>query len=61
MKIYTLTVVYSPETDEVYEIEESLDDESVHHKIYGVDINEVIEEEKLLWRIQMGSGEVALS
>ena len=59
MKIYTLTIVYSPESREVYQVEEKIEDESMHYTISGVDLDDIIDEKRVLRKMQMGSGEVA--
>ena len=58
MKIYTLTIVYSDKDDEVYEIEESIDDELIYHEINGVMLKDKIKDELLMDKIRYEAVEI---
>jgi len=48
MKIYTLTIVYSERNGEVYEIEESIEEEGANYEIAGKNLAEVVDHEELM-------------
>lgn len=58
MKIYTLTIVYSDKDDEVYEIEETIDDELTYHEINGVMLKDKIKDELLMDKIRYEAVEI---
>lgn len=48
MKIYTLTIVYSERNGEVYEIEESIEEEGANYEMGGKNLAEVVDQEELM-------------
>ena len=59
MKIYTLTIVYSEINNEVYEIEEKVEDEGSHYNICGKDLDEVIDQDELMDILRYESNDIA--
>tara|TARA_R100000781_G_scaffold113887_1_gene83383 strand:- start:350 stop:535 length:186 start_codon:yes stop_codon:yes gene_type:complete len=48
MKIYTLTIVYSERNGEIYEIEESIEEEGASYEIGGKNLAEVVDQKELM-------------
>jgi len=48
MKIYTLTIVYSERNNEVYDIEEKIEDEGSHYLMGEEDLDNMIDQEELM-------------
>ena len=48
MKIYTLTIVYSERNNEVYEIEEKIEDEGSHYLMGEEELDDMLDQEELM-------------
>ena len=48
MKIYTLTIVYSELNNEVYEIEEKIEDERSHYLMGSSDLDDMMDQDELM-------------
>ena len=59
MKIYTLTIVYSEINNEVYEIEESVEDEGSHYNIGGQSLDDMVDQEELMDILRYESNDIA--
>ena len=59
MKIYTLTIVYSEINNEVYEIEERVEDEGSHYNIGGQNLDDMIDQEELMDILRYESNDIA--
>ena len=59
MKIYTLTIVYSEINNEVYEIEEKVEDEGSHYNIGGQSLDEMVDQEELMDILRYESNDIA--
>ena len=59
MKIYTLTIVYSEMNGEVYEIEEKVEDEGSHYSIGGKNLDEVMDQDELMYILRYESTDIA--
>ena len=59
MKIYTLTIVYSEINNEVYEIEEKVEDEGSHYSMGGQDLDEMVDQEELMYILRYESNDIA--
>ena len=59
MKIYTLTIVYSEINNEVYEIEEKVEDEGSHYNIGGQNLDEMVDQEELMDILRYESNDIA--
>jgi len=59
MKIYTLTIVYSEINNEVYEIEEKVEDEGSHYNIGGQNLDDMIDQEELMDILRYESNDIA--
>ena len=59
MKIYTLTIVYSEINNEVYEIEEKVEDEGSHYNIGGQNLDEMVDHEELMDILRYESNDIA--
>jgi len=59
MKIYTLTIVYSEINNEVYEIEERVEDEGSHYNIGGQSLDDMIDQEELMDILRYESNDIA--
>ena len=61
MKIYTLRIRYSSKNDEIYEIEEEIEEEGIYYNIDGAEMKDMIEDSDLLYEMQMGTTDIALT
>ena len=61
MKIYTLTIVYSEINNEVYEIEEKVEDEGSHYNIGGQSLDDIVDQEELMDILRYESNDIATS
>ena len=61
MKTYTLRIRYSSKNDEVYEIEEEIEEEGISYNIDGAEMRDMIEDSDLLHEMQMGTTDIALT
>ena len=61
MKIYSLKIMYSSKTGEVYEIEEEIEEEGMHYQIGDTEVSEMVDDKDLFFDIQMNTTEVALT
>ncbi|HAW79524.1 MAG TPA: hypothetical protein DCX27_07310 [Balneola sp.] len=59
MKIYTLTIVYSEINNEVYEIEEKVEDEGSHYNIGGQSLDDMVDQEELMDILRYESNDIA--
>ena len=59
MKIYTLTIVYSEINNEVYEIEEKVEDEGSHYNIGGQSLDDMVDQEELMDILRYESNNIA--
>ena len=59
MKIYTLTIVYSEINNEIYEIEEKVEDEGSHYNIGGQSLDDMIDQEELMDILRYESNDIA--
>ena len=59
MKIYTLTIVYSEINNEIYEIEEKVEDEGSHYNIGGQNLDDMIDQEELMDILRYESNDIA--
>ena len=59
MKIYTLTIVYSEINNEVYEIEEKVEDEGSHYNIGGQNLDDMVDQEELMDILRYESNDIA--
>jgi len=59
MKIYTLTIVYSEINNEIYEIEERVEDEGSHYNIGGQSLDDMIDQEELMDILRYESNDIA--
>ena len=59
MKIYTLTIVYSEINNEVYEIEEKVEDEGSHYNIGGQNLDDMVDQEELMDILRYESNAIA--
>jgi hypothetical protein len=59
MKIYTLTIVYSEINNEVYEIEERVEDEGSHYNIGGQSLDDMVDQEELMDILRYESNDIA--
>jgi len=62
MKIYTLTILYNSYTNDIYSIEESVEEEAMHYNMNGTDLGELLDkDEYLLSKLHMEATEVGLA
>jgi|TARA_R100001530_G_scaffold69087_1_gene49082 plastocyanin domain-containing protein len=61
MKTYTLRIRYSSKNDEIYEIEEEIEEEGVYYNIDGAEMKDLIEDMDLFYEMQMGTTDIALT
>ena len=61
MKIYTLRIRYSSKNDEIYDIEEEIEEEGIHYNIDGAEMKELIKDSDLFHEMQMGTTDIALT
>jgi plastocyanin domain-containing protein len=61
MKIYTLRIKYSSKNDEIYEIEEEIEEEGIYYNIDGAEMKDLIEDMDLFHEMQMGTTDIALT
>ena len=61
MKIYSLKIMYSSKTGEVYEIEEEIEEEVMYYQIGDTEVSKMVEDKDLFFDIQMNTTEVALT
>jgi|18_taG_2_1085343.scaffolds.fasta_scaffold194517_1 hypothetical protein len=61
MKIYSLKIMYSSKTGEVYEIEEEIEEEGMQYQIGDTEVSEMVKDKDLFFDIQMNTTEVALT
>ena len=61
MKIYTLRIKYSSKNDEIYEIEEEIEEEGIYYNIDGAEMKDLIEDMDLFYEMQMGTTDIALT
>ena len=61
MKIYTLRIRYSSKNDEIYEIEEEIEEEGIYYNIDGAEMKDLIEDMDLFYEMQMGTTDIALT
>jgi hypothetical protein len=59
MKIYTLTIVYSEINNEIYEIEEKVEDEGSHYNIGGQSLDDMVDQEELMDILRYESNDIA--
>ena len=59
MKIYTLTIVYSEINNEVYEIEEKVEDEGSHYNIGGRNLEDIMDQDELMDILRYESNDIA--
>ena len=59
MKIYTLTIVYSEINNEIYEIEEKVEDEGSHYNIGGQNLDDMVDQEELMDILRYESNDIA--
>ena len=59
MKIYTLTIVYSEINNEIYEIEERVEDEGSHYNIGGQSLDDMVDQEELMDILRYESNDIA--
>ena len=61
MKIYTLRIRYSSKNNEIYEIEEEIEEEGIYYNIDGAEMKDLIEDMDLFYEMQMGTTDIALT
>ena len=61
MKTYTLRIRYSSKNDEIYEIEEEIEEEGIYYNIDGAEMKDLIEDMDLFYEMQMGTTDIALT
>ena len=61
MKIYTLRIKYSSKNDDIYEIEEEIEEEGIYYNIDGAEMKDLIEDMDLFYEMQMGTTDIALT
>ena len=61
MKIYTLRIRYSSKNDEIYDIEEEIEEEGITYSIDGAEMKDLIEDMDLFHEMQMGTTDIALT
>jgi len=61
MKIYTLRIRYSSKNDEIYDIEEEIEEEGIYYNIDGAEMKDLIEDMDLFYEMQMGTTDIALT
>ena len=61
MKIYTLRIRYSSKNDEIYDIEEEIEEEGITYNIDGAEMKDLIEDMDLFHEMQMGTTDIALT
>ena len=61
MKTYTLRIRYSSKNDEIYEIEEEIEEEGIYYNIDGTEIRDMVEDMDLFHEMQMGTTDIALT
>ena len=61
MKTYTLRIRYSSKNDEIYEIEEEIEEEGIYYNIDGAEMKDLIEDMDLFHEMQMGTTDIALT
>ena len=61
MKIYTLRIKYSSKNDEIYEIEEEIEEEGIYYNIDGAEMKDLVEDMDLFYEMQMGTTDIALT
>jgi len=59
MKIYTLTIVYSEINNEIYEIEEKVEDEGSHYNIGGQNLDDMVDQDELMDILRYESNDIA--
>ena len=61
MKTYTLRIRYSSKNDDIYEIEEEIEEEGIYYNIDGAEMKDLIEDMDLFYEMQMGTTDIALT
>ena len=61
MKIYTLRIRYSSKNNEIYDIEEEIEEEGIYYNIDGAEMKDLIEDMDLFYEMQMGTTDIALT
>jgi len=61
MKTYTLRIRYSSKNDDIYEIEEEIEEEGIYYNIDGTEIRDMVEDMDLFHEMQMGTTDIALT
>tara|TARA_R100000049_G_C1867551_1_gene28572 strand:+ start:121 stop:306 length:186 start_codon:yes stop_codon:yes gene_type:complete len=61
MKIYTLRIRYSSKNDEIYDIEEEIEEEGIYYNIDGAEMKDLVEDMDLFYEMQMGTTDIALT
>ena len=61
MQIYTLRIRYSKKNDEIYDISEEIEDEEMHFQVSDIDLVDLIDEEDMIEKMQMGSTDIAIT
>jgi len=61
MKTYTLRIRYSSKNDEIYEIEEEIEEEGIYYNIDGAEMKDLVEDMDLFYEMQMGTTDIALT
>tara|TARA_R100000789_G_scaffold24736_1_gene27830 strand:+ start:474 stop:659 length:186 start_codon:yes stop_codon:yes gene_type:complete len=61
MKTYTLRIRYSSKNDEIYDIEEEIEEEGIYYNIDGAEMKDLIEDMDLFYEMQMGTTDIALT
>ena len=61
MKTYTLRIRYSSKNDEIYDIEEEIEEEGITYSIDGAEMKDLIEDMDLFYEMQMGTTDIALT
>ena len=61
MKTYTLRIRYSSKNDEIYDIEEEIEEEGIYYNIDGAEMKDLVEDMDLFYEMQMGTTDIALT
>ena len=61
MKTYTLRIRYSSKNNEIYDIEEEIEEEGIYYNIDGAEMKDLIEDMDLFHEMQMGTTDIALT
>ena len=61
MKTYTLRIRYSSKNNEIYDIEEEIEEEGIYYNIDGAEMKDLIEDMDLFYEMQMGTTDIALT